>query len=49
MRPVFSELNGLSAQSVAQELDRRGYATARGGAWSATQVIAIRRRLEAAS
>jgi DNA invertase Pin-like site-specific DNA recombinase len=49
MRPVLDMVSGLSANAAAAELDRRGYATARGGAWSATQVITFRRRLEAAS
>jgi DNA invertase Pin-like site-specific DNA recombinase len=49
MRPVFTDLSGLSARSAAQELDRRGYATARGGKWSATLVIRTRARLEASS
>ena len=48
MRPVFTELDGLSARTAAQKLDRRGYATARGGKWSATLVIRTRRRLEVA-
>ena len=45
MRPVLTELNELSARSAAQELERRGYATARGGKWSATLVIRTRARL----
>jgi DNA invertase Pin-like site-specific DNA recombinase len=48
MRPVLTELNELSARSAAQELERRGYATARGGKWSATLVIRTRARLGAA-
>jgi hypothetical protein len=47
MRPIFDELAGLSASSAARELEQRGYATARGGKWSARHVIRIRRRLEA--
>jgi hypothetical protein len=47
MRPIFDELAGLSAAAAARELERRGYATARGGKWSARHVIRIRRRLEA--
>ena len=49
MRPVFTDLSGLSARSAAQELERRGYATARGGKWSATLVIRTRARLEAST
>jgi DNA invertase Pin-like site-specific DNA recombinase len=48
LRPALDQLSGLSANAAAAELNRRGYATARDGAWSATQVIAIRKRLEAA-
>jgi DNA invertase Pin-like site-specific DNA recombinase len=47
VRPVLAELGELSARAAAQELDRRGYATARGGKWSATLVIRTRARLEA--
>ena len=49
LRPALDQLAGLSANAAAQELNRRGYATARDGVWSATQVIAIRKRLEAVS
>jgi DNA invertase Pin-like site-specific DNA recombinase len=45
IQPVLAELSGLSARSAAQELERRGYATARGGKWSATLVIRTRARL----
>jgi len=31
MRLIFDELAGLSASPAARELERRGYATARGG------------------
>jgi DNA invertase Pin-like site-specific DNA recombinase len=46
LRPVFAELAGLSANAAAQELERRGYATARGGKWTAHSVINIRARLK---
>jgi hypothetical protein len=49
LRPVLLGLDGLSANAAAKELAERGYATARGGQWSATQVINVRKRLEAAS
>jgi DNA invertase Pin-like site-specific DNA recombinase len=49
MRPVFSELAGLSASAAARELEQRGYATARGGKWSALLVIRTRARLEAST
>jgi DNA invertase Pin-like site-specific DNA recombinase len=48
MRPVLAELSGLSASAAARELEQRGYATARGGKWSATLVVRTRARLEAA-
>ena len=49
MRPILAKVSGLSANAAAQELAARGYATARGGRWSASQVINVRKRLEAAS
>jgi hypothetical protein len=49
MRLIFDELAALSASAAARELDRRGYATARGGKWSALHVVRIRARLEASS
>jgi DNA invertase Pin-like site-specific DNA recombinase len=39
------ELAGLSANATAQELNRRGVQTARGGVWTARSVINIRARL----
>jgi DNA invertase Pin-like site-specific DNA recombinase len=48
LRPILDQFSGKSANAAAKELNQRGYATARGGKWSATQVIAIRKRLEAA-
>jgi DNA invertase Pin-like site-specific DNA recombinase len=45
IEPVLAELGELSARAAAQELERRGYATARGGKWSATLVIRTRTRL----
>jgi DNA invertase Pin-like site-specific DNA recombinase len=47
MRPILDELNGLSARSAARELERRGYATARGGKWSPLHIIRLRARLGA--
>jgi DNA invertase Pin-like site-specific DNA recombinase len=47
LRPILDQFSSKSANAAAQELNQRGYATARGGQWSATQVIAIRKRLEA--
>jgi DNA invertase Pin-like site-specific DNA recombinase len=41
------ELAGLSANATAQELNRRGVRTARGGAWSASTVLNLKARLQA--
>ena len=46
LRPVLDELEHLSARAAAIELDRRGYATARGGKWVARSVIDVRERLK---
>jgi hypothetical protein len=45
LRCVVIELGDLSANAAAVELDRRGYATARGGRWTARSIIDLRRRL----
>ena len=45
LRPVLSELDGLSANAAAGELGRRGYATPRGGKWTAGHVLTARKRL----
>jgi DNA invertase Pin-like site-specific DNA recombinase len=45
LRPALAELDGLSANAAAAELDRRGYATARGGKWTAGLVLTARKRL----
>jgi DNA invertase Pin-like site-specific DNA recombinase len=45
LRPVLTELAELSAKATAEELNRRGVATARSGQWTATTVINVRRRL----
>jgi DNA invertase Pin-like site-specific DNA recombinase len=45
LREVLVELADLSANAAAAELDRRGYATPRGGKWSAVAVIRARARL----
>jgi DNA invertase Pin-like site-specific DNA recombinase len=45
LRPVLEELEGLSANAAAQELARRGYATPRGGQWTARAVLNARARL----
>jgi DNA invertase Pin-like site-specific DNA recombinase len=46
LRPVLQELEGLSANAAAQELERRGYATAQGGKWSARHILNLRARLD---
>ena len=45
LRPLLTELDGLSLRAVARELERRGIATARGGKWTAALVSAARKRL----
>jgi DNA invertase Pin-like site-specific DNA recombinase len=45
LAPVLAELSGLSANAAAAELDRRGYATPRGGKWSAQAVLNLKARL----
>jgi DNA invertase Pin-like site-specific DNA recombinase len=47
LRPVLTELEGLSTRATARELERRGIATARGGKWTAGQVSTARKRLTA--
>jgi hypothetical protein len=45
MRPIFSELEALSAYRTAAILNKRGVPSATGGRWVPTQVIRVRRRL----
>jgi DNA invertase Pin-like site-specific DNA recombinase len=45
LRPALAKLAGMSANAAAAELDRRGYATARGGKWTAGLVLTARKRL----
>ena len=45
MRGVFDELADLPASAAARELERRGYATPRGGKWSAIHVVSDSRPL----
>jgi DNA invertase Pin-like site-specific DNA recombinase len=45
LRPVFTELAGLSDRQAATELNRRGVATPQGGRWFAPQVQRVRARL----
>ena len=43
VRPLLEQdLAGLSANAAAQELNRRGVQTPRGGAWTARAVINVR-------
>ncbi len=46
LRPVMVELADLSANACANELNRRGIATPRGGKWFATSVLNLRKRLD---
>jgi len=48
LRPILTELAGVSANQAAAELNRRKIATPAGGQWHATQVIRVRQRLELA-
>jgi DNA invertase Pin-like site-specific DNA recombinase len=45
LRPFFAELEGLSAHKIADELNRRGTETPKGGKWYAATVIRVRGRL----
>jgi DNA invertase Pin-like site-specific DNA recombinase len=45
LRSTFAELAELSHHSAATALNERGIKTAQGGAWSAVQVMRVRRRL----
>jgi DNA invertase Pin-like site-specific DNA recombinase len=46
VRPLLEQdLAGVSANAAAQELNRRGVQTPRGGAWTARAVINVRARL----
>lgn len=45
LRPVLVELETLSANAAALDLERRGIATPRGGKWTARAVIDLRTRL----
>jgi DNA invertase Pin-like site-specific DNA recombinase len=45
LRPVFTELTGLSARKAAEELNRRGIPTPAAGKWHAVTVLRVRERL----
>jgi DNA invertase Pin-like site-specific DNA recombinase len=47
LRPLLEgELAGLSNTKIAEKLNQRGIKTAEGGAWSPSQVLRVRRRLD---
>jgi DNA invertase Pin-like site-specific DNA recombinase len=45
LRPLFTELAGLSARKAAKELNRRGIPTPAGAKWHAVTVLRVRERL----
>jgi DNA invertase Pin-like site-specific DNA recombinase len=45
LRPIFAELAQLSAHKTADELNRRGIETPKGGKWFPATVIRVRERL----
>ncbi len=45
LRPVFTELAGMTHRAVAQALNDRGITTATGKTWHAAQVLRVRQRL----
>jgi Recombinase len=47
MRPIIDGLQALSANQAAAVLNKRNVPSPRGGQWSVTQVISIRKRLAA--
>ena len=47
LRPILTELAGLSANKAAAELNQRGVATPQGGQWHALTVVRLRQRLAA--
>ncbi len=49
VQPALEKLADLSANKAAQELNRLGVQTARGGKWTHTAVLNARKRLERAS
>jgi DNA invertase Pin-like site-specific DNA recombinase len=46
LRPVMTELAGLSARACAAELNRRKIGTPLGAAWSSNTVLRVRQRLD---
>jgi DNA invertase Pin-like site-specific DNA recombinase len=49
LRPVLTELAGMSANAIAKALNERGVATPTGSPWSAKTVSRVQRRLKGAS
>jgi DNA invertase Pin-like site-specific DNA recombinase len=49
LRPILSELSGLSARAIAAELNARGVATPSGSKWHTETVLRVQRRLGTAS
>jgi len=47
LRPILTELAGMSANKAAVELNKRGVATPKGGHWHALTVMRLRQRLAA--
>jgi recombinase len=45
LRPILTELAGMSANATAAELNRRGVPTPQGGQWHALTVIRVRQRI----
>jgi DNA invertase Pin-like site-specific DNA recombinase len=45
LRPILTELAGMSANKVAVELNKRGVATPKGGHWHALTVMRLRQWL----
>ena len=45
MRPIFAELEALTATQAAATLNERGVPTAAGRKWRGSQVLRVRRRL----
>jgi DNA invertase Pin-like site-specific DNA recombinase len=45
LRPIFTELAGLSARAIAAALNKRGVATPAGGDWHSVTVIRVQKRL----
>jgi len=48
LRPILAELPGMTARSIARELNEREVPTPGGGPWYATTVIRVQRRLKGA-